>query len=386
MARVNHIAFRIIDANLNRAREALRVMEEYTRFGLDDAGLTAALKETRHELRGCADDFEARCGGQTSRTVRGDEPAHSDGRGSDGQFARTEARGSVVGHREIVGDVGREVGTESEYRRADAADVALAAGKRLSEALRAIEEYGKVIDPTFAAGIERIRYRGYELERRLTLTATARNRFGHARLYVIVTESLCKGDWFKAAEAALCGGADCLQLREKALADGELLGRAARLADLCRKRGVLFIVNDRPDVAVAVGADGVHLGQDDLTVVAARRILPSTALVGLSTHTVEQVAAAAEQAPDYIAVGPMFATATKPQEHVAGPATLAAARALTSLPLVAVGGINAQNALEVLAGDPCCICVCSAVIAQADVEAAAARLRTLIAGSADGPL
>ena len=127
---------RIIDANLNRAREALRVMEEYARFGLGDAGLTAALKETRHALAEAVSAFEA--------------SARAEARGS-------ERGGSVAGGpaliraRNIVGDVGREVSTPAEYERSDATHVTLAAGKRLSEALRTVEEYGKTIDPAFAA-------------------------------------------------------------------------------------------------------------------------------------------------------------------------------------------------------------------------------------------
>jgi thiamine-phosphate pyrophosphorylase len=342
---MDHVAVRIIDANLNRAREALRVMEEFARFGLDDAGLSAGIKAARHELGAC--------------------------------IPETLARRLPV-HREITTDVGREVRTDSEYARSDAIEVAQAAAKRLSEALRTIEEYGKTIDETFAAAIERIRYQGYELEQRLLLCVRARERFGHVRLYVLLTESLCAGDWRATAEAALCGGADCLQLREKDLPDGELLDRANRLTELCHKYEAVFIVNDRPDIAALSGADGVHVGQDDMAVASARRILPTTGLVGVSTHTIEQVTKAASASPDYLAVGPMFNTPTKPQDHIAGPAVLAAARKETGLPLVAIGGITPDNAEEVLSAAPCCLCVCTGVIAQVDVEAAAARLRAMI--------
>ncbi|MBU0717316.1 MAG: thiamine phosphate synthase, partial [Planctomycetes bacterium] len=185
-------------------------------------------------------------------------------------------------------------------------------------------------------------------------------------------------DWFATAEAALEGGADCLQLREKDLPDRELLGRARRLGDFCREHGALFIVNDRPDLAVLSGADGVHLGQDDVTVSQARRIMPSTAIIGVSTHTLEQFDEAIAQAPDYIALGPMFPTATKPQDYVAGPEMLAEASSRTSLPLVAIGGINNANAGQVLSRAWCSLCVCSAVVAQTDVAAATARLSAVL--------
>ncbi len=352
---------RIIDSNLNRAREALRVMEEYARLGLDDAGLTAAIKETRHALATAANEFEGKRVGDANGTI-----------------ARAEARGSVVEHRDIVGDVGCDVATAAEYERSDSGHVALAAAKRLSEALRAVEEYGKTIDDAFAKAVEKIRYRGYELERRLHVTANARERFGHVRLYVIITESLCKGDWLATAEDALRGGADCLQLREKDLSDHELLERAKQLAKLCHDHDALFIVNDRPDIASLTGADGVHLGQGDLPVPAARRVVPPTCLIGVSTHTEEQVIAAAAVGPDYIAVGPMFPTSTKPQDHIAGAETLAAAKRHTSLPLVAIGGIQERNIEQVLSAAPCAICVCQAVVGRKDVAAAASRLRLLI--------
>lgn len=361
MIRIDRTAMRIIDANLNRAREALRVMEEYARLGLEDVGLATAIKETRHALAAAACDLETGEGCDTERTS-----------------GRAEPRGSLIAHRNIIGDVGCDIAVPAEYERSDARHVALAAGKRLSEALRAIEEYGKAIDPALAVAVERIRYGGYELERRLSLAAHAQDRFAHVRLYVIVTESLCSGKWRTTAEAALRGGADCLQLREKDLPDRELLKRAKQLAARCHEHDAMFIVNDRPDIAELSGADGVHLGRNDLPVAAARRIVSSTSIVGVSTHTTEQVAAAAAEAPDYIAVGPMFATATKREACIAGPATLAAARKLTSLPLVPIGGIDERNVIEVLSAGANAVSVCRAVVAQPDAADAAAHLRALI--------
>ena len=370
---------RILDANFNRAREAFRVMEEYARFVLDDALLTTAIKEARHDLSDSAralnrpaaiDPADSR--GSEAQTLHAySAPAKS------GTSARAEARGSLIRARDIEGDVGKDAKAGDELHRAVVEEVALAATARLSEALRVLEEFAKLTDQEAARRIERLRYRGYELERRLIITIDARKRFADVRLYVILTESLCHGDWFDTARAALSGGADALQLREKHLPDRELFSRAKRLADLCRERGKLLIINDRPDIAAASDADGVHLGQDDMPVSAARRALPTRCIVGVSTHTIAQVEAAAELAPDYLAVGPMFPTETKPQVHVAGPELLEAARTRTALPLVAIGGIHEGNIGHV-AGAACgTICVCSAVIARPDVEAAARALRGL---------
>jgi thiamine-phosphate pyrophosphorylase len=334
-------------------------MEEYARLVLDDAMLTTEIKESRHSLAAAVLHLQ---------------------QGSHGQLSASAVDSSdelFLIHRDILRDVGCEISTSSEYERADESEVAAVAGKRLSEALRVIEEYGKTLDRDFSAAIERLRYRGYEIERRLALTIRARVRFSKVRLYVLLTEALCCADWYATAEAALEGGAQCLQLREKDLTDRELLERAKRLADLCREHDALFIVNDRPDIAVLSNAHGVHLGQDDLSVSDARRTLCSNMLVGVSTHTPKQLAEAADAVPDYIAVGPMFATPTKPQDHIAGPRALAAARESTSLPLVAVGGIDPGNAREVLSAADCCLCVCRSVISTPDVAASAARLQTV---------
>ncbi len=338
-------AIRIIDANLNRAREALRVMEEFARFSLEDGNLSASLKNTRHALAACIPNSLER---------------------------------ARMANRDIRNDVGTTIDAPGERDRADLPEVLRAACKRLTESLRALEEYGKTVDSSFAAVIESLRYDAYELERRLLRTCEAREQFGGARIYVIITESLCAGDWFKTAEDALRGGADVLQLREKDLPDRELLRRATQLAALCRDHDALFILNDRPDLAALSGANGVHLGQDDVSVREARRILPSTAIVGVSTHTPEQLAAAVEEAPGYIAVGPIFATDTKPSDRVVGVTALEAARRYTALPLVAIGGIDSEKASEVLSIGSCCLCVCTAVIARPDAQAAAARLRALV--------
>ena len=198
------------------------------------------------------------------------------------------------------------------------------------------------------------------------------DKFDTIKLYVLLTESLCRGDWYETAEAALAGGAGAIQLREKQLADIELLDRARRIRELCQRHEALLIVNDRPDVALAAGAHGVHLGQDDLSVSEARRILGAKCIIGVSTHTVEQAQAALADMPDYVAVGPMFASRTKPQDHIAGPETLAGVRRLTSLPLVAIGGITLENAVQCAPADA--LAVCSTVIGADDVASATREL------------
>jgi thiamine-phosphate pyrophosphorylase len=327
-------------------------MEDYARFVLDDAGVSEQAKQIRHDLVAAV--------------------------GEAGLV-------NVVRSRDIADDVGRDVQTPREYARATTADVVIAAGKRLSEALRVIEEYGKTVSETFGRAVEQLRYRGYDLEQRLRGCLEARERFDRVRLYVLLTASLCRGDWFQTARAAIAGGADCLQLREKSVSDAELVDRARRLSDLCHEHGVMVIINDRADIALASNADGVHLGQDDLPVRTARAVLGPAPLVGISTHTVEQARAAVTASPDYVAVGPMFASSTKPQEQIPGPSLLRQVRGLTALPIVAIGGITPENVSNVLAAGGRCVCVCAAVIGREDVTGAARRLKEALvqAGDAD---
>lgn len=345
---MNREIARIIDANLNRAREALRVMEEYARFVLDDPAGCEVVKRLRHDLAACAQQLPAR---------------------------------ALLAARDTPGDVGTAISTPSEAQRADAASVFTAAAKRLPEALRAIEEYAKVVAPAVSAGVEALRYRAYDVEQRLALRGELSGRFARTRLYVLITASLCRGDWLQVAAAAIDGGADCLQLREKGLEDLDLLERARRLAALCRERGVLFIVNDRPDLAVLSGADGVHLGQTDLPPADARRMVGPERLIGLSTHTPDQLRAAIAAGPDYIAVGPMFDSSTKPQAHIAGRELLSLAEDESTVPVVPIGGITLGNAGILAHAGARRLCVCSAVIAADDPLVAARALREKVAST-----
>lgn len=204
------------------------------------------------------------------------------------------------------------------------------------------------------------------------------NRFEGVRLYVLVTQARCARDWFEAATAAIDGGADCIQLREPTLPDAELLRRARRLAEWCRSRRVLLIINDRPDVARLVDADGVHVGQDDLPIEAVRRIIAPGALVGASTHDARELSTALSAGPDYVAVGRMFTSQTKPSPSVAGVALLREALARATVPVVPIGGITAQNVSALIDAGARCAAVCDAVVGASDPAAAAATLRRRI--------
>jgi thiamine-phosphate pyrophosphorylase len=195
---------------------------------------------------------------------------------------------------------------------------------------------------------------------------------------VLLTGATCAAalDW--TIREAADGGADIFQLREKNLSDRELIERARNVRRWTREAQVLFILNDRPDVARLVGADGVHLGQDDMSVKEARRILGTGPLIGVSTHTPEQVRLAVLDGANYIGVGPTFPSATKDFPQFAGLEFVRQATSMTTLPAFVIGGINADNIREAVAAGAKRVAV-SAAICQADEpKPVAARLRAAL--------
>jgi thiamine-phosphate pyrophosphorylase len=340
---------RILDANANRAREALRVMEDIARFGLDDAALTEGLKYLRH-------DFAA-----AVKTLPMDEALLA---------------------RDTPGDVGTSVKTEAEFTRTSLAEVLTANAKRLSEALRSMEEAAKVVAPAEASALEKLRYRGYALEQDLRTTARllpGRERFARVRLYVLLTESICGSGttWERVLDAVLAAARDsggvrgaeqiCVQLREKGLPDAELLRRARCVAARCREAGALFLMNDRCDVARIAGADGVHLGQTDLPCTEVRKLLGPEAIIGVSTERLEQARQALADGTTYLATGPMFHTTTKEKPRIAGPAYAAeVVKAFPGIPVVAIGGITPQNVAEVTATGIKAVAVTASILRAVD--------------------
>jgi thiamine-phosphate pyrophosphorylase len=339
---MNRSVLRILDANANRAREALRVIEDYARFVLDDDGLSASLKQLRHDLATATQPFAA----------------------------------EAVLHRDTPGDVGTNAKTASERTREDTAHVVTAAGKRLGEAMRTIEEYAKTADPKAAAAVERLRYRFYDLEQRIARTLRPLAcAFTDVRLYVLITESACRKPWLQTAEQAISGGADCLQLREKDLESGELLNRATQFVRLCRRHNVISIINDRPDIALLSGADGVHVGQADLPADEVRKLLGTRKIVGVSTHNLDQARQALLDGADYIGVGPVFKSGTKSRDFLPGLDYARQAADWGRIPAVAIAGITGENVDEVLASGIRAIAVTAAVVGCDDPRAAAMALK-----------
>jgi thiamine-phosphate pyrophosphorylase len=197
-----------------------------------------------------------------------------------------------------------------------------------------------------------------------------------ARLYLVAPASIGAGELVSFVPDLATAGIDLIQLREKEMEAGEILRVGAPLAAACADVGVCFIVNDRADVALALDAPGLHLGQNDLPVGVARRIL-GTAIIGCSTHSREEIDRIADSdAPvDYIAVGPVFATPTKPGRPAVGPDLVAYAAERSPVPWFAIGGINASNIDEVIAAGARRVVVVRAITEAGDPVAAAAALR-----------
>ncbi len=311
---------RILDANLNRSTEALRTIEEYTRFILEDTLLTEKAKRLRHEVQALATDLPL--------------------------VERVYAR-------DARGDIGREITTDSEYDRTDVADVVKAGLNRLKQSLRALEEYGKIIDPAIASRFEQLRYEAYDLEKGLITQDAANERFASLQVYALVSGAENESDFKAHAESLLAAGIDVIQLRDKQLDDEQLLARAKTLRQLIDSaiersgRFVMMIVNDRPDVAKLAGADGVHLGQTELSVSNARCLLGPKMIVGVSTHNAEQVNQAVLDGADYLGCGPTFPSKTKAFDGFPGLEFLEWVAQNCALPAFAIGGITVENVSQV---------------------------------------
>ena len=199
------------------------------------------------------------------------------------------------------------------------------------------------------------------------------------RLYVIIDRAAAGGrDLADCAAAAIRGGADVIQLRDKSASRDALLKEAARLLTLTRAAGIPLIINDHAEVARTIGADGVHLGQDDRPVDEARRMLGPHGLIGKSTHSLEQALAAQAEGADYLGLGPIFPTPTKPNTRSVGTGLIAQVVPHIRVPIVCIGGIDTANAQDVLEAGAPCLAVVRAVCASPDPESSTRNLKRIL--------
>ncbi len=337
--------FRIIDANLNRVGEGLRLLEEIARLLLNDAGLTQQLKTMRHEL------------------IR-----------SDVSFQQ-----QLLQSRNSESDVGIDIEVPGEEKDRELPIVLVANSRRVQESLRTLEELAKVpgtIPELDSEKFKQARFNLYTIEQNLLSKLLRQDKLKHlSGLYVIVdTQALRGRHHIEVASEVIRGGAKTIQLRDKVQSKEKLLAIARELKTLCAEHNVLFIINDYLDVALDTDADGLHLGQDDLPIKVARRLLPLGKVLGGSAATVEQAIKAQSEGADYIAVGAIYPTSSKTPAKVVGLETLRQVRQAITLPLVAIGGITKDNASEVIAAGADSVAVISAVLGAESPEEASRQI------------
>nr|WP_084428184.1 thiamine phosphate synthase [Roseimaritima ulvae] len=348
-AAADYGVYRILDASYNRASEGLRTIEDYARFVRNDPALSRHAKQLRHDLAAA--------------------------------FA-TLPRQHLLSARDTPGDVGTTIQTASEQIRPSAVAVATAAAARCQQALRSIEEYVKCIYPEVAPRIEAIRYQTYTLEAALQGLSQAAERLAGARLYALIEGGESNEALAQTIRTLATAGVDILQLRDKRLDDRTLYERTraatAEVAAIDTAQRPLLIVNDRADIAAAAGADGVHVGQEELPLAAVRRIVGPDGIVGVSTHNLSQAQQAQRDGADYIGCGPTFTSRTKSFAEFPGLEFLKQVAKQLSLPAFAIGGIDATNVDQVLATGIPRVAVSAAITAAESPPQAAAELKQIL--------
>ncbi|OPZ89103.1 MAG: Thiamine-phosphate synthase [candidate division TA06 bacterium ADurb.Bin417] len=299
--------YRVLDVDFNRAREGLRVLEDCARFYLEEAELTGALRDLRHRL---------------SRLT-----------------LETFPRAALLAGRESERDLGRNF--KSPDRR-DWTELVQANSLRVSEALRSLEEVSKVLGPDSTPAYQELRFRFYQLEK--GLARFYRSRLPDFPVYAIIEPGAGIEADVAFARRLLAAGVRIIQLRLKCGDDRDFLDLAVGLAGECRKAAALFVVNDRPDIALLTRAGGIHLGQRDLPPAEVRRICPHLVL-GASVNSEVSARRALAAGVDYLAVGAIFPTATKEAARPVGLEMLRRVKRLAGeRPVVAIGGLNPGNA------------------------------------------
>lgn len=330
---------RVFDALTNRLREGLRVIEDELRFAQDAPEmLLRDLKALRHG----ALELEKKI------------------RRTAGSFRR------------VAADGGRRLGAPSTSARFTDDDLLNASFSRVQETLRSLEEQLKLHIRSLAPAAEALRYKAYALQERVWAP-----RARQWPLYALITSSLSSHSLERLVPALVKGGVQAIQLREKDLPDRRLLALARRVKTLVEKasrgpRRVSLILNDRPDLAVAAGFDAVHVGQGDLTPRDIKRLFGPRLFVGLSTHSVRQASAARAQGADYIGIGPVFATSTKPHLKFLGlPLMKRMIAASRGIPHVCIGGVGTGNARAVFKAGAQGVALCTSLIQASNPEATA---------------
>jgi thiamine-phosphate pyrophosphorylase len=328
--------------------EGLRVVEDIVRFELDNKTFTSKLKNLRSDLKNA----------MSSLNIPHDE--------------LLKARASST-------DVGADLYSEGEGKRINMNEIITSNFKRVEESLRVLEESAKLIGAPFGKVFKVLRYKVYDLEKAVSTvhcslpTVCSKLNFG---LYVIIDPnfSLGRSPAF-IAKQAIKGGAKIIQLRDKKASKRRLFDNAKQLSKICKKAGVIFIVNDHIDICNAVDADGVHLGRDDVPLKAARSILKTGKMIGGSASNLREAVIAERLGADYVGVGPVFSTEVKSKVEPVGLKLLKQINNRLNIPVVAIGGINKSNISSVRRTGVKRVAVIRAVVGEKNVAKAVRRLR-----------
>jgi len=298
--------FRVIDANINRVTEGLRVIEDIFRYCHDDPGIQQALKDLRHRVA------------------------------SDSDQQR------FIPYRDAASDIGFSSVGDLEYKREGLKDILRSNMKRAQEGLRVLEEMFKLDDAGASQKMKSLRYELYKIDKKILMYNKPEIKKG---LYLIMTDPPM--GYEELARMAVSACIPVLQLRYKGFDASRFLSHALAVREITAGTSTVFIVNDRPDIAMLSGADGLHIGRNDIPPVQARRLLGDNVLIGLSTHNSEQVIDAQDQDVDYIGFGPVFFTASKEDpDMVTGVDALKKISAESRHPVVAIGGIDRGNIMS----------------------------------------
>jgi len=341
----SHQELRIIDASLNRVGEGLRFLEDIARLLLNNTALSQQLKAMRHDL------------------IVGDFLFHR----------------NLLESRDSENDVGKYSEVPGEAKAKELPSLIVANSRRAQEALRTLEEMAKVpaTSPELDSDkFKKARFDLYTIERKLVSGMLRQDKLKQlSGLYVIIDTEMLKGrSHAEVTIQVIRGGARVVQLRDKYLSKDKLLAVGLALKSICAERNVLFTMNDYLDIALAAGADGLHLGQGDLPVKAARQLLPLDKILGISTTNVEQAVTGLADGADHVAVGSIYPTSTKETAVVVGLESLRQVRQAVSAPLVAIGGINKDNVADVIAAGADAVAVISGVIAADSPEVASRQI------------
>lgn len=344
--------YRIIDANINRAMEGIRVIEDILRFELDERIITSKLKNLRSDLKKTLDST----GISTSQLLKA---------------------------RDSKKDVGADLYTPGEGSRASVGEIITSSFKRVEESLRVLEESSKLLDPKFGKKFKDIRYKVYDLEKVISSlisnlqSLVSKERKLNFDLYVITDPDAGRGrSHEQIVKAVIASGVKIVQLRDKGAGRKQYFSHAKKIARITKDAGVAFIINDYVDICRAVDADGVHLGQDDLPVSVARSILGEEKIIGVSTHSLKQAIKAKRDGADYISVGPIYPTPSKEGMLPVGVSLLKKVKQKVKIPIVAIGGINESNIYNVRKAGVGRVGVIRAVVSADNITSTTKRLRS----------